>query len=218
MPLSHEVIETLKAVSTATTHHRPAQEGPAQRLAARHRRCRRPAADRRPGLHAALRAGPRGPGDAGLMGVADLDAGGDRGDAGRLRRGGRCDGRHRRGRSSATSCAPACRSEASPALVTDGVIRDIAGVLGTDLPVWCNGVAAPPSVAGLTFVAWQEPIGCGGVAVFPDDVIVVDHDGAVLIPAALLDAVLAKRQNRSAWRRGSWTRSRRACRCPASIR
>lgn len=78
------------------------------------------------------------------------------------------------------------------ALVTDGVVRDLAGVLGTNLPVWCNGVAAPPSVAGLTFVAWQEPIGCGGVAVFPDDVIVADDDGAVLIPAALLPAVLAE--------------------------
>ena len=51
--------------------------------------------------------------------------------------------------------------------------------------------AAPPSVAGLTFVNWQEPIACGGVAVFPDDVIVVDDDGAVLIPAALLDEVVA---------------------------
>jgi regulator of RNase E activity RraA len=64
------------------------------------------------------------------------------------------------------------------ALVTDGVVRDVAGVLGTRLPVWCQGYAAPPSVAGLTFVAWQEPIGCGGVAVFPDDVIVTDGDGA----------------------------------------
>src|SRR5580698_9678047 len=44
------------------------------------------------------------------------------------------------------------------ALVTDGVMRDVAGVLDTNLPVWCSGVAAPPSVAGLTFVAWQEPI------------------------------------------------------------
>ncbi len=75
-------------------------------------------------------------------------------------------------------------------LVTDGVIRDLAGVLGTGLPVWCQGQAAPPSVAGLTFVDWQQPVACGGVAVFPDDVIVVDDDGAVLIPAALLDAVL----------------------------
>jgi regulator of RNase E activity RraA len=77
------------------------------------------------------------------------------------------------------------------ALVTDGVIRDLAGVLGTGLPVWCQGTAAPASVAGLTFVGWQEPIGCGGVAVFPNDVVVVDADGGVLIPADLLDDVIA---------------------------
>jgi len=75
------------------------------------------------------------------------------------------------------------------ALVSDGVVRDVAGVLGTGLPVWCQGTAAPPSVAGLTFVGWQEPIDCGGVAVFPNDVIVVDQDGAVLIPAAMLDEI-----------------------------
>ena len=76
------------------------------------------------------------------------------------------------------------------ALVTDGVVRDVAGVRATELPVWCSGAAAPPSVAGLTFVGWQEPIGCGGVAVFPGDVIVADDDGAVVIPQALVDAVL----------------------------
>jgi len=76
------------------------------------------------------------------------------------------------------------------ALVTDGVVRDIAGVQATGFPVWCQGVAAPPSVAGLTFVNWQEPIGCGGVAVFPEDIMVADGDGVVVIPAALLDAVL----------------------------
>jgi regulator of RNase E activity RraA len=76
------------------------------------------------------------------------------------------------------------------ALITDGVVRDIDGVMGTQLPVWCQGTAAPASVAGLTFVGWQEPIGCGGVAVFPNDIVVADADGAVLIPAALLDAVI----------------------------
>jgi regulator of RNase E activity RraA len=76
------------------------------------------------------------------------------------------------------------------ALVTDGVVRDMAGVLNTGLPVWCQGAAAPPSVAALTFVNWQEPIGCGGVAVYPDDLVVVDDDGAVLIPAALIEDVV----------------------------
>lgn len=77
-------------------------------------------------------------------------------------------------------------------LVTDGVLRDRAGVVESRLPVWCDGVAAPPSVAGLTFVGWQEPIACGGVAVFPGDIVVVDDDGAVLIPRAMLDEVLVE--------------------------
>lgn len=76
------------------------------------------------------------------------------------------------------------------ALITDGVVRDLAGVLSTGLPVWCQGAAAPPSVAGLTFVNWQEPIACGGVAIFPEDWIVVDDDGAVLIPAAFIEDVV----------------------------
>ena len=60
-----------------------------------------------------------------------------------------------------------------------------------DFPSGVRDAAAPPSVAGLTFVNWQEPIGCGGVAVFPDDIIVTDEDGAVVIPQAMLDDLVA---------------------------
>ncbi len=75
------------------------------------------------------------------------------------------------------------------ALITDGVMRDKHGVLATGLPVWCAGVAAPASVNQLTFVGWNEPIACGGCAIFQDDIIVADDDGAVVIPAALVDFV-----------------------------
>ena len=68
-------------------------------------------------------------------------------------------------------------------LVTDGVMRDIAAVRATGLPIWSQGTAAPPSIAGMIFCGWQEPIGCGGVAVYPGDLIVADDDGAVVIPA-----------------------------------
>ena len=44
------------------------------------------------------------------------------------------------------------RKRGVTALVTDGAVRDAAGVLATGLSVWCQGVAAPPSYAGLTFV------------------------------------------------------------------
>lgn len=75
------------------------------------------------------------------------------------------------------------------ALVTDGAVRDRSGVMTTGLPVWCAGVAAPASVNALTFVGWQQPIGCGGCAVFPDDIIVADDDGVVVIPQAMLEFV-----------------------------
>lgn len=74
-------------------------------------------------------------------------------------------------------------------LVTDGALRDRAGIAETELPVWCSAVAAPPAVAQLAFVDWQETIGCGGVAVIPGDTIVADEDGAVVIPAALVGEV-----------------------------
>lgn len=76
------------------------------------------------------------------------------------------------------------------ALVTDGAVRDADGVVATGLPVWCNGVAAPPGFASLAFANWQEPIGCGGVAVVPGDIVVADSDGAVIIPAGLVAEVL----------------------------
>jgi regulator of RNase E activity RraA len=87
-------------------------------------------------------------------------------------------------------------------LVTDGAVRDVEGVLRTGLPVWCSGVAAPPSVAGLIFVGWQEPIACGGVAIFPGDVVLADSDGAVVIPAAVVEEVLAEaveQEHMEAW-------------------
>ncbi|BCH27373.1 hypothetical protein MesoLjLb_71580 [Mesorhizobium sp. L-8-3] len=104
------------------------------------------------------------------------------------------------------------------ALITDGVVRDVAGVLATNLPVWCQGVAAPPSVAGLTFVDWQQPIGCGGIAVFPDDIIMADDDGAVLIPAALVDEVVELAPGQERLERWIMREVQAGSRCRASIR
>lgn len=77
------------------------------------------------------------------------------------------------------------------ALITDGVVRDLDGVNATGLPLWCQGAASPAAVTGMTFVNWQEPIGCGGVAVFPGDIVVADGDGALVIPETYLPEVLA---------------------------
>jgi regulator of RNase E activity RraA len=98
-------------------------------------------------------------------------------------------------------CARMAKRKVS-ALITDGVMRDMEGVLATGLPVWCAGAAAPASVAGLTFINWQEPIACGGVAIFPGDAIVADGDGAVVIPKTMLADVMAaavEQEAQEAW-------------------
>nr|MDJ0950800.1 ribonuclease activity regulator RraA [Alphaproteobacteria bacterium] len=76
-------------------------------------------------------------------------------------------------------------------IVSDGPVRDVAGIRQVGLPVFCAGAAAPPSIAALYFVGWEQPVGCGGVAVFPGDVIVADEDGAVVVPRALADEIAA---------------------------
>ncbi len=74
-------------------------------------------------------------------------------------------------------------------LVTDGAVRDAEALAATEFPVWCGGLAAPASIHGHASGDVDVVIGCGGVAVVPGDVIVADTDGAVVIPAALVDEV-----------------------------
>ncbi len=75
-------------------------------------------------------------------------------------------------------------------LVADGGIRD-AGPIGdmTQFPVFCAGPSAPLNLAQHHAVESNVPIGCGGVAVYPDDVIVGDRDGVAVIPRAIADEV-----------------------------
>jgi regulator of RNase E activity RraA len=76
-------------------------------------------------------------------------------------------------------------------IVTDGAVRDRNGLVAIGLPIWTAGITAPPPAAQLMLVEWQAPIGCGGVAVFPGDIIVADADGVIVVPSALAAAVAA---------------------------
>lgn len=77
-------------------------------------------------------------------------------------------------------------------IVTDGAVRDRNGLIATGMPIWATGVTAPPPAAHLMLAAWQDPIGCGGVAVFPGDIVVADADGVVVVPLGLAQQVAEK--------------------------
>ena len=68
------------------------------------------------------------------------------------------------------------------ALVTDGSVRDSPLIARMDFPVFCAGGAAPLSLIVHHAVDFQLPIGCGGVSVFPGDILVGDEEGVVAIP------------------------------------
>jgi len=75
--------------------------------------------------------------------------------------------------------------------VSDGGVRDSASIAQQDMPVFCAGPAAPLNLARHHAVDFDIPVACGGVAVYPGDVMAGDADGVVVIPRYLADEVAA---------------------------
>ena len=83
------------------------------------------------------------------------------------------------------------KARGAAGFVCDGGIRDLATAAEQGLPLFCAGPAAPPNVIRHHAVDAGLPVACGGVSVFPGDVVVGDGDGVVVIPRHLADEVAA---------------------------
>lgn len=71
--------------------------------------------------------------------------------------------------------------------VTDGGIRDAAGAGALDMPVFAAKPSAPTNLTKHHAVDIGRPIACGGVAVYPGDIVLGDEDGVMIIPRHLAD-------------------------------
>jgi 4-hydroxy-4-methyl-2-oxoglutarate aldolase len=80
------------------------------------------------------------------------------------------------------------------AVVTDGLVRDTAGLEEVGIPVFARGISpnSPfkngPGSVGL-------PITIGGVLVSPGDIVVGDADGVAVVPASRLQDVIREVEN-----------------------
>jgi regulator of RNase E activity RraA len=74
-------------------------------------------------------------------------------------------------------------------IVTDGGFRDSHEIAQLEMPAFHHRPAAPTNLTLHQAVESNVPIGCGDAPVWPGDVIVGDHDGVVVIPAHLADAL-----------------------------
>jgi regulator of RNase E activity RraA len=91
--------------------------------------------------------------------------------------------------------------------VIDGVIRDIGEIQSLGFPVFARGVFPKPG-GKTTDGESQITISCGNVTVAPNDLIVADREGIVVIPCnevqQVLDIALKKQQQAEQESLGAW--------------
>jgi regulator of RNase E activity RraA len=77
-------------------------------------------------------------------------------------------------------------------IVTDGGIRDSAPISRMSIPVF--GAAPSPPVNRVAHHALEHgrPIACGGVAVYPGDIVIGDADGVVIVPRNIAPEIAAE--------------------------
>lgn len=73
--------------------------------------------------------------------------------------------------------------------ITDGGFRDAPGIRDTGLPCFQMCESGPATPIWLHPVELGTPVGLGGVAVYPGDVILGNEEGVVVIPRHLADEV-----------------------------
>tara|TARA_R110002124_G_scaffold151863_11_gene318701 strand:- start:4334 stop:5074 length:741 start_codon:yes stop_codon:yes gene_type:complete len=77
-------------------------------------------------------------------------------------------------------------------VVSDGGIRDAAGAGALAMPVFAAKASAPTNLTKHHAVDMDVPVSCGGVAVYPGDIVVGDADGVMIVPRHLADALAAE--------------------------
>lgn len=76
-------------------------------------------------------------------------------------------------------------------VITDGGVRDIKEIMDYKFPVWSKVISAERStreeIGGINI-----PAVCGGVLIYPGDIIVADDDGIVVVPIEDAEAVVVR--------------------------
>ena len=74
-------------------------------------------------------------------------------------------------------------------VVTDGGFRDTPEIVHMRIPAYHQRPSAPTNLIKHHAVDIQLPIACGGVAIYPGDVMVGDREGVVCIPCRIAEVI-----------------------------
>ncbi|MCW4020917.1 MAG: RraA family protein [Candidatus Bathyarchaeota archaeon] len=67
-------------------------------------------------------------------------------------------------------------------VVTNAGCRDTDEIIKEQVPVYCKYISRGIRPGRLEFESINKPVNCGGVLVYPGDVVVADGDGVIVVP------------------------------------
>lgn len=83
------------------------------------------------------------------------------------------------------------------AILVDGAVRDVEELVAIGLPIWARWIRASGATKD-SVGSVNEPVTMGGIEINPGDIIVLDADGGVVVPAADQAAALKAASERVA--------------------
>jgi 4-hydroxy-4-methyl-2-oxoglutarate aldolase len=92
--------------------------------------------------------------------------------------------------------ATQARAQGVAAMLVDGAVRDLDELADLGLPIWTRFVRAQGATKG-EVGKLDVPVVVGGVEIRPGDLVVMDGDGAVVVPADGVEAVLSAARERA---------------------
>ena len=94
--------------------------------------------------------------------------------------------------------ATASRYRGAVGIVADAYTRDTERLIEMQFPTFVAGISAYDSLGRIDIDQVQVPIECGGVTVKPDDLLLADYDGVVVVPSEVAEETITRAEEKVA--------------------
>jgi 4-hydroxy-4-methyl-2-oxoglutarate aldolase len=92
--------------------------------------------------------------------------------------------------------ATASRYRGAVGIVADAYTRDTLKLIEMQFPTFAAGISACDSLGRIEVDQVAVPIECGGVTVKPDDLVLADYDGVVVVPAEIAEEAITRAEEK----------------------
>ncbi len=92
--------------------------------------------------------------------------------------------------------ATASRYRGAVGIVADACTRDTGRLIEMQFPTFIAGISACDSLGRIDIDQVQVPVECGGVTVKPDDLLLADFDGVVVVPSEVAEEAISRAETK----------------------